>query len=56
MSDSLPVFIQALSGNTSDKNHFREIVQAYGQSLQERRQDMDMGQRGIFGEEPESDF
>jgi transposase len=26
MSDSLPVFIQALSGNTSDKNHFREIV------------------------------
>jgi len=35
MSDSLPVFIQALSGNTSDKNHFREIVQAYGQSLQE---------------------
>jgi len=36
MSDSLPVFIQALSGNTSDKNHFREIVQEYGQSLQEK--------------------
>lgn len=35
MSDGLPVFIQALSGNTSDRNHFREIVQAYGQSLQE---------------------
>jgi len=35
MSDSLPVFIKALSGNTSDKNHFREIVQVYGQSLQE---------------------
>jgi hypothetical protein len=24
MSDDLPVFIQALSGNASDKNHFRE--------------------------------
>ena len=36
MSDSLPVFIRALSGNTSDKNHFREIVQEYGQSLQEK--------------------
>jgi transposase len=35
MSDSLPVFIQALSGNTSDKNHFREIVKAYEKSLQE---------------------
>jgi transposase len=35
MSDSLPVFIQALSGNTSDKNHFREIVKEYGKSLQE---------------------
>ena len=34
MSDSLPVFIQALSGNTSDKNHFREIVKEYGRSLQ----------------------
>jgi len=34
MSDKLPVFIQALSGNTSDKNHFREIVKEYGQSLQ----------------------
>ena len=34
MSDSLPVFIRALSGNTSDKNHFREIVKEYGRSLQ----------------------
>ena len=34
MSDNLPVFIQALSGNTSDKNHFREIVKEYGRSLQ----------------------
>ncbi|RJS82056.1 IS1634 family transposase [Methanophagales archaeon] len=34
MSDSLPVFIQALSGNISDKNHFREIVKEYGRSLQ----------------------
>jgi transposase len=25
MSDSVPVFIQALSGNTSDKCHFREL-------------------------------
>jgi len=36
MSDSLPVFIQALSGNTSDKNNFREMVKEYGQSLQEK--------------------
>lgn len=36
MSDDLPVFIQALNGNTSDKNHFREIVQQYGRSLQEK--------------------
>jgi hypothetical protein len=35
MSDSLPVFIRALSGNTSDKSHFREIVKAYEKSLQE---------------------
>ena len=34
MSDSLPVFIRALSGNASDKNHFREIVKEYGRSLQ----------------------
>jgi len=32
MSDNLPVF--TLSGNTSDKNHFREIVKEYGRSLQ----------------------
>ncbi|RJS83674.1 IS1634 family transposase, partial [Methanophagales archaeon] len=37
MSDSLPVFIRALSGNASDKNHFREIVKEYGRSLQEKR-------------------
>ena len=36
MSDDLPVFIQALSGNASDKNHFREIVKEYGASLQEK--------------------
>ncbi len=36
MSDDLPVFIQALNGNTSDKDHFREIVNEYGQSLQEK--------------------
>ena len=36
MSDNLPVFIQALSGNTSDKNHFREIVKEYGRSLQDK--------------------
>jgi transposase len=35
MDDDLPVFIQALSGNASDKNHFREIVKEYGASLQE---------------------
>ena len=35
MSDSLSVFIQTLSGNTSDKTHFREIVKQYGQSLKE---------------------
>jgi len=36
MSDSLPVFIRALNGNTSDKDHFREIVQQYGQSLRDK--------------------
>ena len=36
MSDSLPVFIQALSGNTSDKRHFRELAIKYGESLQKR--------------------
>ena len=36
MSDNLPVFIRALSGNASDKNHFREIVKEYGRSLQEK--------------------
>jgi len=56
MSDNLPVFIQALSGNTSDKNHFREILKEYGRSLQEKWgkdkiQDVGLGQCGIFGEE-----
>jgi len=36
MSDDLPVFIQALNGNTSDKDHFREIVEEYGTSLREK--------------------
>ncbi|MDI6886251.1 MAG: IS1634 family transposase, partial [archaeon] len=36
MDDDLPVFIQALSGNASDKNHFREIVKRYGTSLREK--------------------
>ena len=36
MSDDLPVFIRALSGNASDKNHFREIVKEYGASLREK--------------------
>jgi transposase len=36
MNDDLPVFIQALSGNASDKNHFREIVKEYGASLREK--------------------
>lgn len=40
MSDDLPVFIRALSGNASDKNHFREIVKEYGASL-----------RGMWGED-----
>jgi transposase len=35
MVDNLPVFIQALSENTSNKSHFREIVREYGKSLQE---------------------
>jgi transposase len=36
MDDDLPVFIQALSGNASDKSHFREIVREYGASLREK--------------------
>ena len=53
MSDDLPVFIHALSGNASDKNHFREIVKEYGTSLREmwgRGQNMGMGQCGLFRE------
>ena len=29
----LPVFIQTLSGNTSDRDHFRELAKQYGESL-----------------------
>lgn len=36
MDGDLPVFIQALSGNASDKKHFREIVKRYGASLREK--------------------
>jgi transposase len=32
-SRGLPVFIQTLSGNTSDKDHFRDLFQAYGSML-----------------------
>ena len=35
MDGDLPVFIQVLNGNASDKNHFREIVKRYGSSLRE---------------------
>ena len=53
MSDNLPVFIQALSGNTSDKNHFREIVKEYGRSLQEKWGE---DKCGIFGKESARNF
>ena len=36
MSDRLPIFIQALSDNTSDKHHFRVLVIKYGESLQKK--------------------
>lgn len=32
-SKGLPVFIQGLSGNTSDKDHFRELSEMYGMML-----------------------
>jgi len=32
-SKHLPVFIQTLSGNTSDRDHFRELANKYGESL-----------------------
>jgi len=35
MSKELPLFIQTLSGNASDKNHFREIAKNYGNFLKE---------------------
>lgn len=31
----VPAFVQTLSGNTSDKDHFRELFQAYGTMLME---------------------
>jgi len=34
-SKHLPVFIQTLSGNTSDRDHFRELANKYGESLDE---------------------
>lgn len=34
-SKNLPVFIQTLSGNTSDRDHFRELANKYGESLNE---------------------
>lgn len=32
-SQGLPVFVQGLSGNTSDKDHFRDLFQTYGTML-----------------------
>lgn len=31
----IPAFVQTLSGNTSDKNHFRDLFQTYGTMLME---------------------
>ncbi len=36
MCGGAPAFIKALSGNTSDKNHFREIAKQYGAQLKEK--------------------
>ncbi len=36
MYGGAPAFIKALSGNTSDKNHFREIAKQYGAQLREK--------------------
>lgn len=33
ISQGLPVFVQGLSGNTSDKDHFRDLFQTYGTML-----------------------
>lgn len=35
VSKGLPIFIQTLSGDTSDKTHFKELVLEYGKSLEE---------------------
>ena len=35
MGRHLPMFIQTLSGNTSDKEHFRTVAKTYGESLNE---------------------
>ena len=55
MSDKLPVFIQALSGNTSDKDR-RERIWAVIAGEVGRSQDMGLEQCGIFGEESARDF
>ena len=36
MYGGAPAFIKALRGNTSDKNHFREIAKQYGAQLREK--------------------
>jgi hypothetical protein len=46
MSDSVPVFIQALSDNTIDKRHFRELVINYGESLQKKWSEDKIQRRG----------
>lgn len=33
--NSLPIFLTTLSGNTSDRVHFREMIQEYGQQIKE---------------------
>jgi len=36
MCGGAPAFIKALSGNSSDKDHFREIAKQYGAQLKEK--------------------
>lgn len=36
MCGNTPAFIKTLSGNTSDKNHFREVAKQYGAQLKEK--------------------
>lgn len=35
MSSKLPIFIQAISGNTSDKKYFKEIIKKYASTFKE---------------------